>query len=512
MMIYGVCNGAKKFRFSIAMAMAILYVMLLTLSIVYFASFLIFNVSSSSISMPPSSSTFQDNQVYQKEKQLSQQTSTPHIQSTISCDRSHYHYDLCSINCPTVLDSKTSTFYAIGPTSPRQFMQKIRPYPRKWENFTMSNINQVTILSGPKAPLCDVTHNTSALLFSAGGYTGNFFHDFNEGFLALFITVQLMSLTNQDVNLVIQEAHDWWVSKYKNLLGAFSNYPIIILDDQKINHCFKSAILGLVSHGFMTIDPKLMPRPTTLIDFHFFLDKAYNKAQWSILSSSSYPIYPVRKGYNQNCQTMPLSEKIAAKTTFDSKKTCNKTQYSIPPYNLDQPKLILLSRANGSGRVMLNQIEIIIMAENLGFNVTVFEPKPETPLSEAYGLMKETHVLLGIHGAALTHLLFLRPESIFIQVVPIGTDDVAEMCYGRPAKEMGLQYLEYKISIEESSLVEKYDKLDPILHDPMSQKNGWVFLKKVYLKQQNVRLNLIRFRKYLKYAYKKAKIFMYKVG
>ncbi|CAO2829517.1 unnamed protein product [Amaranthus hypochondriacus] len=451
--------------------------------------------------MPPSSSIFQG---YQKGKLLSHQdpqTSTPHIQSTISCDRSHYHYDLCSINGPTVLDPKTSTFYAIGPTSPRQFMKKIRPYPRKWENFTMSNINQVTILSGPKGPLCDFTHNTSAILFSAGGYTGNFFHDFNEGFLALFITVRLMSLTSQDVNLVVQEAHDWWVSKYKNLLGAFSNYPIIILDDQKINHCFKSAILGLVSHGFMTIDPKLMPRPTTLLDFHLFLDKAYNKAQWPIHSSSSCPIYPARKGYDRVRQTIPLSE-----------KTCNKTQYSIPPYNLDQPKLILLSRANGSGRVMLNQIEIITMAENLGFNVTVFEPKPETPLSEAYGLMKETHVLLGIHGAALTHLLFLRPESIFIQVVPFGTDDVAEMCYGRPAKEMGLQYLEYKISIEESSLVEKYDKLDPILHDPMSQKNGWVFLKKVYLKEQNVRLNLIRFRKYLKYAYKKAKIFMYKVG
>lgn len=149
----------------------------------------------------------------------------------------------------------------------------------------------------------------------------------------------------------------------------------------------------------------------------------------------------------------------------------------------------------------------------MGFNVIVFEPKPETSLSETFRVLNESHVMVGVHGAALTHLLFLRPGSVFIQVVPIGTDSIADMCYGRPAKEMGLDYLEYKIRIEESSLVEKYNKYDPILQDPMSlEKKGWPILKRVYLKEQNVELNVFSFRKYLKYAYKKAKRFMYKVG
>ncbi|XP_048503224.1 xylan glycosyltransferase MUCI21-like [Beta vulgaris subsp. vulgaris] len=394
------------------------------------------------------------------------QSSTPQIESKISCDRSHYHYDLCSINGPTVLDPTTSTFYVIGPSSPKLSMQKIKPYPRKWENTTMSNIKEVTLLSGPQSPQCDIIHNTTAIVFSVGGYTGNFFHDFNEGFLPLFITVRSMSLSNQDVMLVITRSRDWWVSKYTHLIAAFSNYPIINLDNETNTHCFKSATLGLISHGFMTIDPKLLPNPTTLLDFHYFLNKAYGKSQ-----------------------------------NFVSRD------------QMDRPKLVLISRANGTGRTILNQVEITTMAEKMGFNVIVFEPKPETSLSETFRVLNESHVMVGVHGAALTHLLFLRPGSVFIQVVPIGTDSIADMCYGRPAKEMGLDYLEYKIRIEESSLVEKYNKYDPILQDPMSlEKKGWPVLKRVYLKEQNVELNVFSFRKYLKYAYKKAKRFMYKVG
>lgn len=397
---------------------------------------------------------------------LDPQSSTPQIESKISCDRSHYHYDLCSINGPTVLYPTTSTFYVIGPTSPKLSMQKIKPYPRKWENSTMSNIKEVTLMSGPQSPQCNIIHNTTAIVFSVGGYTGNFFHDFNEGFLPLFITVRSMSLSNQDVMLVITRSRDWWVSKYTHLLAAFSNYPIINLDNETNTHCFKSVTLGLISHGFMTIDPKLLPNPTTLLDFHYFLNKAYGKAQ-----------------------------------NFISR------------HQMDRPKLVLISRANGTGRTILNQVEITTMAEKMGFNVIVFEPKPETSLSETFRVLNESHVMVGVHGAALTHLLFLRPGSVFIQVVPIGTDSIADMCYGRPAKEMGLDYLEYKIRIEESSLVEKYNKYDPILQDPMSlEKKGWPILKRVYLKEQNVELNVFSFRKYLKYAYKKAKRFMYKVG
>ncbi|XP_056688509.1 xylan glycosyltransferase MUCI21-like [Spinacia oleracea] len=459
----------KKRSFDSSNATAISFMVVLLLSIFsvlyiyYGASFPRFNHLSSFSNSPSLPKKYQD-QSDQKEKPITKWDPILQDESQISCDLSHYHYDLCSINSPTVLDPITSTFYVIGPKSPRNFIHKIRPYPRKWENLTMLKVKEITLISGPRSPKCDIIHNTTALVFSAGGYTGNFFHDFNDGFLPLFITIRSMSLSNQDVVLVIEKSRDWWVSKYSDLLGAFSNYPILNLDNENITHCFTSATLGLISHGFMTIKPKLMPKPTTLLDFHFFLNKAYSKAQ----------------------QSNSLRE-------------------------VDRPKLVLFSRSGGVGRVILNEVEIKNMAENIGFNVIIFEPNHRTSMSEAHGLINDSHVAVGVHGAALTHFLFLRPGSIFIQVIPIGVDEVAEMCFGGPAKEMGLTYLEYKIRIEESSLIKKYNKLDPILVDPLaSNKNWWALLGRVYLKEQNVELDLIRFRKYLNYAYKKAKRSMYK--
>uniref|UniRef100_A0A803MNL2 Glycosyltransferase 61 catalytic domain-containing protein n=2 Tax=Chenopodium quinoa TaxID=63459 RepID=A0A803MNL2_CHEQI len=463
-----------KKRFSSGSCNATLIPFTMVLSFSLFSVLYFFNADSSSrfnhVSSVLNSPSFPRNQDQslrsEKPTERDPQHSFLQVESQISCDRSHYHYDLCSINGPNVLDPISSTFYAIGPTSPRKFKQKIRPYPRKWENLTMSKIKEVTLISGPKGPKCNVIHNTSAVVFSAGGYTGNFFHDFNDGFVPLFITVRSMSLSNHDVVLVIEKSRDWWVSKYSDLLGAFSNYPIINLDNETITHCFKSVSLGLVSHGFMTIKPRLMPKPTTILDFHYFLNKAYGKAQQS--------------------------------------------DFTIP---MTRPKLVLLSRSGGVGRVILNQVEMKTMAENMGFNVIVFEPKPENTLFEAQRLINESHVMVGVHGAALTHFLLLRPGSVFIQVVPIGIDGVAEMCFGKPAKEMGLTYLEYKIRVEESSLVNRYNKSDPVLTNPMSSnKNWWADLGKVYLKEQNVELDLIRFKDYLKYAYNKAKRFMNKVG
>ncbi|KAK6921956.1 Glycosyltransferase 61 [Dillenia turbinata] len=382
----------------------------------------------------------------------------------ISCDRSDGRYDLCSVNGPNVLDPTISTFFASDPTgstsSQQLTIEKIRPYPRKWENLTMPGIKEFILTSDPSGPRCKVQHQAPALVFSAGGYTGNFFHDFNDGFVPLFITVHSVFTSDQDFVLVIDKSLDWWVSKYKELLNAFSKHPIINLDKDNNTHCFPYTKIGLVSHGFMTIDPKLIPSSKTFIHFHEFLNNAYT-------------------------QKNPI--------TLDPHPT--------------RPRLILASRSGNGGRVILNQVEVKQVIENLGFEVIVFEPTRRTPLSHAYELINSSQVMIGVHGAALTHLLFLRPRSVFMQIVPIGDEWVAEACFGKPAKAMELEYLEYRIGVEESSLIDEFGKDHVLLRDPRGlQKNGWSSeIMDIYLKKQNVKLDLGRFREYLKIAYKKAK-------
>lgn len=155
--------------------------------------------------------------------------------------------------------------------------------------------------------------------------------------------------------------------------------------------------------------------------------------------------------------------------------------------------------------MILNQEDVVQAAEAVGFEVAVFTPSPSTSLREAYRLINGSHVLVGVHGAALTHLYFLRPKAVMIQVVPLGLEWAAEVCYGAAARRMGVEYMDYKVRVEESSLLEKYDRDDMVLKNPDAvSRKGWSYTK-IYLKKQDVRLDLARVTVYLKKAYKMGK-------
>ncbi|KAJ0038797.1 hypothetical protein Pint_23550 [Pistacia integerrima] len=402
---------------------------------------------------------------------LDQLPRPPSQSPQISCDRSHHNYDLCAITGSTVLDSTTSTLFLVdcSTSTPPSIVEKIRPYPRKREKFMMNRIKELTITSSPESPKCEVQHHVPALVFSVGGYTGNFWHEFNDGFIPLFITVNSI-FPDQDFVLVISKARDWWVNKYADLLQTFSKYPIVKLDDDNTTHCFPSATLGLISHGFMTIDPALMPNSETFTHFRAFLDKAYGNGRF----------HPILK------RNSPVA----------------------------RPRLVLPSRKGSLGRAILNEDEVKRVAEEVGFDVIEFTPTAKTSLREAYALINSSHAMVGVHGAALTHSLFLRPGSVFVQVVPLGLEWVAEVCFAKSARVMGLNYMEYKINAEESSLVEKYDRNELLIKDPGAFRgNNWSqAIMNIYLKEQNVNFDLVRFREYTKEMYKKAKQFMDREG
>jgi protein O-GlcNAc transferase len=120
--------------------------------------------------------------------------------------------------------------------------------------------------------------------------------------------------------------------------------------------------------------------------------------------------------------------------------------------------------------------------------------------------------MLAVHGAAMTHLLFLRVGMVLGEIVPIGTDWLAKTFYEKPARVLGLEYMKYKIEVNESSLAEKYGANDLVLNNPQAFVNGDWPKAKVYMKTQNVKLDMVRFRKYLKEVFVKAKRFMDKEG
>lgn len=105
--------------------------------------------------------------------------------------------------------------------------------------------------------------------------------------------------------------------------------------------------------------------------------------------------------------------------------------------------------------------------------------------------LHDADVMIGVHGAALTHMIFMRPRSVFIQIVPLGTDWPAYTYYQEPAQNrLDLQYLEYRITPEESTLSRTYSADNLAVTDPEAViAKNWEVRKKLYLEGQDVRLS-----------------------
>lgn len=156
-----------------------------------------------------------------------------------------------------------------------------------------------------------------------------------------------------------------------------------------------------------------------------------------------------------------------------------------------QPRLLIISRRKTWA--FSNEGDIVGLAKMLGYKVTVTEA--DANLTRVSRLVNSCDVMMGMHGAGLTNMVFLPENAVFIQVVPLGgLEWLSRVDFGEPAKKMKLKYLEYKIGEGESSLIEKYPLDHQVFKDPLAiSKGGWGAFKSMYMEKQNVRLDLVRF-------------------
>ncbi|GAV79636.1 DUF563 domain-containing protein [Cephalotus follicularis] len=423
---------------------------------------------------------------------------------TICCDRSSIRSDICIMRGGDIrTDSASSSIYLYTSQNTNSIInyvssivddgkededeeelqhEKIKPYTRKWETSVMDTIEELDLISKKQNSdfrhHCDLYHDVPAVFFSTGGYTGNIYHEFNDGILPLYITSQHL---NKKVVFVILEYHNWWFMKYADILSQLSDYPILDFSGDKRIHCFHEAVVGLRIHDELTVDSSLMQGNKSIIDFRNLLDRAYWPRIRSLLED----------------EEREAREKLSLAMSLGTPLHIEKV---VQQNEIKKPKLVVLSR-NGS-RAVTNEDSLVRMAGEIGFRVEVLRPGRTSELAKIYRALNSSDVMIGVHGAAMTHFLFMRPSSVFIQVIPLGTDWAAETYYGEPARKLGLKYIGYRILPRESSLYDEYDKNDPVLKDPESVNiKGWQYTKKIYLDGQNVRLNLVRFRKRLVRAY-----------
>ncbi|KAF0907344.1 hypothetical protein E2562_015843 [Oryza meyeriana var. granulata] len=400
---------------------------------------------------------------------------------SLCCDRTSTRADICFARGDLRMHSASASFQLVSSGNVTAAAgkegeeERIRPYTRKWEANVMATIDEVRLrrVSAGDAPRCDVVHDVPAVLFSTGGYTGNVYHEFNDGILPLFVTSNHF---RRRVVFVILEYHDWWMTKYGDVVSRLSAFPPIDFTADRRVHCFPEVIAGLRIHGELTVDPEKTPEGKSIRHFRTLLDDAYRG----------------RIQYLERLERRAARKRraTAAKSTSIALPIAPPTKHASP----DRPRLVIVSRTGS--RVIENEADVAALAADVGFDVRVIRPERTTELCKIYRELNASDAMVGVHGAAMTHFLFMRPGKVFIQVVPLGTDWAAET--------VSYTHLDvYKRQPLESSLSREYPTGDPVLTDPAGVgKRGWDVTKKVYLDRQNVRLDLARFREELVKAHR----------
>ncbi|URE27803.1 Glycosyltransferase [Musa troglodytarum] len=379
-----------------------------------------------------------------------------------ACDLSNPRTDVCELHGDVRIHGKSSSVVLVSadrqPRNPeRRRSWQIKPYARKFDKAAMAHIQEVSVGSsnglGNDVPRCTTNYSVPAVVFAIGGYTGNYYHDFTDVLVPLFITSRRF---DGEVQLVIATKKLWWISKYEPILRKLSRYEIVYSGSDDRVHCYPHAIVGLHSHKAMSIDPARAPNGYSMVDFTRFMRSTYSLGR----------DFPIRLGDDGG----------------------------------RKPRLLLIPR-QGTRR-FTNFQEIVGVVEESGFEVVVAEAKMGSKVAEVARVVNSCDVMMGVHGAGLTNFVFLPTGAVIIQVVPFGNlENISRSCFGYPSEDAKLHYLEYSIREEESSLIEQYPRDHPVFKDPKSiHRKGWNKMGEVYLDKQNVKLDVNRFRPLLQKA------------
>jgi len=259
-----------------------------------------------------------------------------------------------------------------------------------------------------------------------------------------------------EVRFLLSGMKDWWNDKFTPLFRQLSRYEVIDVDNDREVHCFPRIVIGATFHRAMGIDPSRSPGGVTVADFKRLLRRAF-RLERAVASRSGAP-------------------------------------------RRDRPRLLIISR-RGSRR-FLNEREMARAAAAAGFEVRVAEPDQHTDMATFARLVNSADVMVGVHGAGLTNMVFLPRGAVLIQVVPFGgLEWLTGVTFKDPAADMEVSYMDYNVRLEESSLIDQYPRNHQVLTDPYAvHKQGWDALKTAYLDKQNIRMDLDRFKATLQEA------------
>jgi hypothetical protein len=280
---------------------------------------------------------------------------------------------------------------------------KMKPHARKNDRHALARITEVTVASSNAtdhpAPRCMANHTAPAVVFSAGGYAGNMFHDLTDVLVPLFITTRRFA---GDVHLLVGDAPPWWLDRFRPLLRGISHHDVVDMSrgagagaGGRGVLCYPHVVLGLEFHKEMSVDAARTAGVYSMADFARLARRSYGLAR---------------------------DTAIRLRGSSDVGR---------------RPRLLLISRK--STRAFTNTGAIARAVTELGYEVVVSEPSRQDAagLASFARLVNSCDVLVGVHGAGLANLVFLPPGAVLVQVVPLGVPARPPRAEGPRGSEAG---------------------------------------------------------------------------
>ncbi|WVZ77985.1 hypothetical protein U9M48_025771 [Paspalum notatum var. saurae] len=369
-----------------------------------------------------------------------------------TCYMTSKRSERCDASGDIRVDGNHSTIYVSG--IDREW--KTKPYARYHDPVAMAHVREYTLkplADSSSAPSCTKNHSVPGFLFSNGGFSGNLYHDYTDVLVPLFISTHQFK---GRVQFLLSGMKPWWVAKFTPYFRQLTRFDVIDVDNDGEVHCFPRLVTGATFHKDMGVDPRRSPGHVSVVDFKRALRRAFG-----------------------------LEREAASRGGATG---------------AGLPRLLIISR-RGSRR-FLNEREMAAAAKAAGFEVRVAEPDQHTDMATFARLVNSADVMIGVHGAGLTNMVFLPRGAVLIQVVPFGgLEWLTRVTFKDPAADMEVSYMDYNVQLEESSLIDQYPRNHQVLTDPYAvHKQGWDALKTAYLDKQNIRVDLDRFRATLQEA------------
>lgn len=206
-------------------------------------------------------------------------------------------------------------------------------------------------------------------------------------------------------------------------------------------------------HWMTDVLPKLISLPEKYRSHILLLPKAYEELafiQESLQRLNFDKIY-----YFENDEVIKATELIIpgilAQTGNYNDRIMNVLRKQIlGSFNIRAKKTarVFVLRNKNISRKIINEIEIVELVKKYGFTVICFE---ELTWNEQVELMSSCSMLIGIHGAGLTNILFMPLGSSVLELRR--KDDTHNNCYFSLASALELKYFYQLCEVDNENIV-----------------------------------------------------------